>query len=63
VLSRTVLGRFGAHVRLDLLQVEQPESVRLDGSTVPAPSRVCWKVVQQRPVGRRHGQLSGLRVL
>ena len=50
-------GRFGARVRSGLLQ---QDSVRLGGSTVPAPSRVCWKVEQQRSVGRKHGQLPGL---
>ena len=56
-----VLGRFGAHCRSGLLQVEQQGLVMLGGSTVPAPSRVCWKVEeQQRSVGRSHGQLSGL---
>jgi len=36
------------------------ESVRLGGSTVPAPSRICWKVERQLSFSRRHGQLSGL---
>jgi len=53
-------GRFGARVRSGLREAEQQESVKLGGSTVSAPSRVCWKVEQQWSVRRRHGQLSGL---
>ncbi len=41
-------GRFGARVKSGLLQVEQQGSIKLGGSTVLAPSRVCWKVEQQR---------------
>ncbi len=47
-------GRFDAGVR------SGQDSLRLGGSTVPAPSRVCWEVEQQRSIGRKHGQLSGL---
>ena len=32
--------------------MEQQGSVKLGGSSVPAPSQVCWKVEQQRSVGR-----------